>query len=205
MNIAGNNLPAELMRQCARRGGGVVFGQTSNKRGGLVRKAWSHERSRTGKDEWLTPPAILQALGPFDLDPCAAVDRPWPTARHHFTIQDDGLSKAWQGRVWLNPPYGSQTGKWLDRLADHGNGVALIFARTDTRMFFAYVWGRAQAVHFLRGRLTFWNVDGTPAAHSGGAPSCLVAYGENNLRALAGSGLAGFLVHLGNKDKGLLA
>ena len=34
-----------------------------------------------GRSEvWITPPWILRALGPFDLDPCAADQQPWPTA-----------------------------------------------------------------------------------------------------------------------------
>jgi len=160
------------------------------------RKAWSHERTKTGKDEWLTPRNILRVLGPFDLDPCAPVARPWPTAKHHYTILENGLIQPWFGRVWCNPPYGCQTHQWMARLAEHGNGIALIFARTDTRMFFAQVWGRADAVLFLRGRLTFLNVDGTKPRNSGGAPSCLVAYGKQNVAALAVSGLDGRLVRL---------
>ncbi|WP_280940170.1 hypothetical protein [Mesorhizobium sp. WSM1293] len=39
----------------------------------------SHHSARAGTDVWLTPPAILAALGgaeSFDLDPCAPLDRP---------------------------------------------------------------------------------------------------------------------------------
>ncbi|WP_223160903.1 phage N-6-adenine-methyltransferase [Salinicola aestuarinus] len=89
------------------------------------------------KDEWLTPPSILEALGSFDLDPCSPVERPWDTASEHLTLHDDGLSAAWRGRVWLNPPYGRETGLWLEKLAEHGDGIALVFARTETEMFSA--------------------------------------------------------------------
>ena len=143
-----------------------------------------HQSSAMGKDEWLTPPEIIKALGPFDLDPCAPIIRPWDTARKHYTIEDEGLSKSWSGRVWLNPPYGSFTGRWLDKLACHGNGIALIFARTETQMFFDNVWGQADAILFLKGRLVFHNVDGTKARANAGAPSCLVAYGEHNADCL---------------------
>lgn len=68
----------------------------------------SHESARMGTDEWLTPPYIIESLGEFDLDPCSPVNRPWDTAKHHYNINDDGLSKDWFGRVWLNPPYGNQ-------------------------------------------------------------------------------------------------
>ena len=161
-----------------------------------VRRAWSHERSPTGKYEWLTPPELIRALGEFDLDPCAPRHRPWPTAKCHYTLQEDGLRQPWFGRVWLNPPYGHETPRWLARLSRHGNGIALVFARTETRMFFQYIWEQAHAILFLRGRLTFYNQDGTRPNSSGGAPSCLVAYGQANAVALAESGLDGKLVRL---------
>ena len=59
---------------------------------------------------WLTPPAIIEPLGPFDLDPCAAPSpRPWPTAARHIELPEDGLTAEWHGRVWCNPPFGTQT------------------------------------------------------------------------------------------------
>lgn len=95
----------------------------------------SFERSEQ-KDEWLTPPHVLEQLGVFDLDPCSPVNRPWDTAKYHMTINDDGMSKKWEGRVFCNPPYGTQTKHWLDKCAEHGNCIALVFARTETKMFF---------------------------------------------------------------------
>ena len=138
----------------------------------------SHQSAAMLKDEWLTPPEIIDALGPFDLDPCAPVNRPWPMAQCHYTIEDDGLKRTWRGRVWLNPPYGRETGKWLARLADHGQGTALIFARTETTMFVEHVWKKANAVMFISGRLHFHHANGVRARANSGAPSCLVTYGK---------------------------
>ena len=146
----------------------------------------SHESARMKTDEWLTPPEILKELGEFDLDPCSPIHRPWDTAKVHYTIEDDGLSKEWFGRVWLNPPYGNMAAKWLDKLAVHGNGIALIFARTETKMFFDHVWDKANALLFFRGRLFFHHVTGEKASQNAGAPSVLVAYGEENVRTLEG-------------------
>jgi hypothetical protein len=150
-----------------------------------------HQSAAMLKDEWLTPPHILKALGDFDLDPCAphASRRPWDTAKTHYSVEDDGLSQPWFGRVWCNPPYGLEAARWLDRLSAHGDGVALIFARTETAMFFDHVWGKADALLFIRGRLHFHHVDGTRAAANAGAPSVLVAYGAENVAALERSGL----------------
>lgn len=145
----------------------------------------SHQSASSGSDVWLTPPDLLARLGAFDLDPCAApIPRPWPTAGRHFTAADDGLRHPWSGRVWLNPPY-SRMEVWLARLADHGQGTALIFARTETRVFHAQVWRRASGLLFLAGRLSFHHADGRRSRENAGAPSVLVAYGDGDAGALA--------------------
>lgn len=155
----------------------------------------SHNKPNDGATiHWLTPPAIMAQLGPFDLDPCAPVTRPWPTADVHFTVDDDGLSMSWSGRVWLNPPYGRQTGQWLAKLADHGHGMALVFARTETEMFVREVWNRASALLFIDGRLHFHHADGSRAKGNAGGPSVLVAYGDEDARLLKDSGIAGAFV-----------
>ncbi len=156
-----------------------------------------HTRANRGEtDVWLTPPSIVEELGPFDLDPCSPVNRPWSTAATHFTIEDDGLSREWNGFVWLNPPYGPQTGKWLKRLADHGSGIALIFARTETEMFFREVWRRASSLLFIEGRLHFHNVKGERAKGNAGGPSVLVGYGLEADRRLANCGISGKFISL---------
>lgn len=161
-----------------------------------------HHSAAMLKDEWLTPPDILKALGEFDLDPCAPIDRPWEMAKAHYTVRDNGLLQPWYGRVWLNPPYGLQARAWLNRLAAHGTGTGLIFARTETDMFFDEVWNRAAAVLFLRGRLFFHHVNGERSEHNAGAPSVLVAYGQRDVAALRNSGIAGRLVLLSEADRG---
>lgn len=137
------------------------------------------------KDEWLTPPEIIKDLGEFDLDPCAPLEekRPWDTATKHYTINDDGLNQDWIGRVWCNPPYGNKTFEWLSKLAEHSNGIALIFARTETKGFHSQIWERANAIFFFKGRLSFYHVTGIKG-NAANAPSCLVAYGQNNVESL---------------------
>ena len=82
--------------------------------------------SPTNCTDWVTPRHILDALGSFDLDPCCPADMPWRTAEHMVHVPDDGLVTEWHGRVWVNPPYGAEQDRWLDRLMQHGNGIALI-------------------------------------------------------------------------------
>lgn len=106
-----------------------------------------------GSNDWITPKFILDSLGEFDLDPCACNPQPWSTANMMWT--ENGLDRDWFGRVWMNPPYGQVTAKWLCKLSEHGNGTALIFARTETKMFHKYIWDRADGVFFFKGRLFF--------------------------------------------------
>lgn len=159
---------------------------------------FNHENQK-GHPEWLTPPELIRALGEFDLDPCSPVVRPWPTAKNHFTIQENGLIRPWTGRCFVNPPYGNETHKWLARCAEHKNVTALIFARTETKQFFDHIWGKAHAVCFLKGRLSFYHVDGTKGG-TAGSPSMLVAWDEDNASAiqlaLAEGKLKGFLVKI---------
>ena len=61
------------------------------------------EKSVRSSDEWYTPKEILDALGKFDLDPCAPIHPLWPTAEVMYDQNIDGLSQIWEGRVWLNP------------------------------------------------------------------------------------------------------
>jgi hypothetical protein len=158
----------------------------------------SHQSHKMLKDEWLTPPYIIKALGPFDLDPCAPIDRPWPTAEEHWTIEHDGLTCGWFGRVWCNPPYGKETGKWLKKMVEHNNGIVLIFARTETKNFFDYIWPHAIAILFIKGRLYFYHVNGKKAKTNSGAPSVLIAYGINNAEILKNSGIEGKFLYLNN-------
>jgi hypothetical protein len=170
-----------------RRGNGMIKNKNNRSMG-------SHQSAKMITDEWLTPPWLLNRLGEFDLDPCSPVNRPWPTAKCHFTIIDDGLLKKWNGRVWCNPPYGNKAAIWLSKCAEHGNAVALIFARTETKMFFNEVWKKADAVLFLNGRLFFHHPTGMQAKSNSGAPSVLVAYGSNNAKCLKNSGISGAFI-----------
>ncbi len=141
-----------------------------------------HEQPIRGEtNDWLTPRYILDALGKFDLDPCAAVDQPWPTARRHLTMKDDGLKKTWAGRVWLNPPYGEQTALWLKKMAMHQNGIVLIYARTETQMFFDHVWTKANGIFFLKGRLSFGKTDNSSDGQAV-QPSVLISYDPKGSR-----------------------
>ena len=120
-------------------------------------------------DSWVTPRDIPEKLGEFDLDPCECTPQPWRHAARGFNVSADGLRSEWTGRVWLNPPY-SNWSAWVERLANHGSGTALL--------------------------LRFHAPDGTRAKGNAGGPSCLVAYSARDSIQLAASGIPGSFVAL---------
>lgn len=154
----------------------------------------SHQRSVGKSQVHLTPRFIIDALGPFDTDPCAAYPRPWDCARINYPEASHGLTMPWPGFVWLNPPFDRRVvGLWIDRMAEHDNGIALLHARTETA-WFRPVWHRASAMLFLGQRLHFCDPSGRPADANSGAPAVLCAFGPLAHQRLAVCGLAGAFV-----------
>ena len=100
------------------------------------------------------------------------------------------MTKNWFGRVFCNPPYGRNLHLWLEKLKSHGNGIAVVFARTETKCFFENVWYSADALLFVKGRIRFYHVSGKQGG-TPGAPSVFVAYGKKNAKALKNSGIEG--------------
>jgi hypothetical protein len=142
-------------------------------------------------NDWWTPPELVAALGEFDLDPCAGVGQ-IALAKATISPPEDGLKCEWGGRVWCNPPYGPHVGAWAKRMAEHMNGILLIFARTETRAW-QQIWNTATGILLPSRRITFHRPDGIKAK-SGTAPSAFVAYGHNNVEALFTSGIKGTIL-----------
>jgi len=127
------------------------------------------------KKNWETPAELFNELDRefgFNLDPAASDNN--AKCEHYFTPEENGLREPWclfvegttrAGRVFCNPPYGREVGKWVEkgcREAESGNAevVAMLLpARTDTRWFHDYIYGRADEIRFLRGRLKFGGAD----------------------------------------------
>ena len=137
---------------------------------------FTHDNKNNASVDWYTPPWVFQRLGlDFDLDPCQPIGGiSWIPAKNRYSELDDGLIQDWTGRVWLNPPYGKHTPAWLERMHNHRNGVALVFARTDCAWFHEYV-AKADAILFLRGRVKFVDGLGVTGNSGAGSGSILVA------------------------------
>jgi len=139
-----------------------------------------HHSSKT--PEHYTPATIylaaIRCMGEIDLDPCSnSAEDPNVPAAKHYTEEDDGLSKPWLGRVYMNPPYGRSIQLWVEKLRDEyqaGNtaeAIALLPARTDTQWFRIL---RDYPICFVEGRLTFIGND-DPAPF----PSAIIYLGDD--------------------------
>lgn len=153
--------------------------------------------------EWYTPGWIFDRLGlEFDLDPSSPHDFETKVpANTKFTIFDDGLSKNWEGKVWMNPPYGPDTSFWMRRLIAHGNGIALVFSRTDTK-WFQEALATADATLLVSGRIEF--IPGHENAHKkghSGAGSAMFAFGAECAAALSKLADIGVLIPKINREK----
>jgi phage N-6-adenine-methyltransferase len=155
----------------------VPAGQAVGFFGGLGRSSGWHG--------WETPADLFDLIergaGAFDLDPCAP-DKPGTVrSTRRYTATEDGLSREWRGRVFMNPPYGRALPRWLAKAAAEAEAgaevVGLVPLRSETEWWHTHVVGRA-AVFVLRGRLFFGDGEwGAPFGSAlvvwGGSPETL--------------------------------
>ena len=132
-----------------------------------------HFSSRT--DLWATPQSFfvqLDAEFGFDLDVCALAENA-KCARYYSPIEN-GLHQVWRGVCWMNPPYGREIGRWVEKAFESAQDGALVVclvpARTDTNWWHTWVM-RASEVRFIRGRLKFGN-----SKNSAPFPSAVVVF-----------------------------
>lgn len=134
------------------------------------------------KMDYCTPQPLFEMLNQefhFALDAAATAES--AKCEHYFTPETDGLKQPWDlygGAVFCNPPYGREIGRWIQKAyweAQKGTTIVLLLpARTDTRYFHEYIYGKAE-LRFLRGRLRFTDEAGTPYGPAP-FPSMLVVY-----------------------------
>jgi phage N-6-adenine-methyltransferase len=144
-------------------------------------------------DTWLTPRYVLDCLGSFDLDPCAAQSNATWAAPRYFTRADDGLSQEWSGRVWCNPPF-SDVRPWIEASAKHTSGILLVTASIESRIWKDVVWRRATAVLLLHGRTRFCRPDGSATVGRPLRSIALVAWSAEDAVTLEAAPLAGVLL-----------
>jgi hypothetical protein len=154
-----------------------------------------HEPCTGATDEWYTPKFIFDGIGlTFDLDPCSAgAGIGFVPARRIYTKEDDGLKQPWSGIVFMNPPFGGRNGQvpWLQKFVNHGDGIALVAARTSAGWFHDYA-PRMHCMLFPNGKTKFIRPDGS----IGGSPGTgvvLFGLGQTSCDALEKSDLGLFV------------
>jgi hypothetical protein len=155
-----------------------------------------HEFSVGLSDEWFTPPEYFRALGlVFDLDPCSPGPEHWVPARRIYTKTDDGLRQPWEGCVFMNPPFGGRRGHvpWLRKFFAHGNGIALVAARTSADWFHDVVMPSAELLLFPNGKTKFHRPDGSVGKQPG-TGIVLIGAGCVACEALRQSGLGACVI-----------
>lgn len=145
------------------------------------------------RDTWLTPRWILAELSEFDLDPCACDLNPTWVAPRYFTSLLDGLTQPWSGRVFMNPPF-SNVVPWVEKHAQHGEGISLLPASIESRVWRSEIWMKAHGILFLAGRTRFANPDGSITTGRPLRPVALVSWSKRDLDVLMASNLAGILL-----------
>jgi hypothetical protein len=167
----------------------------------VKRIGFTHDDKNNKTVDWWTPPWVFEYLGEtFDLDVSAPDGGvPWIPANNYFTVEDDGLTQPWHGFVWCNPPYGPYTPQWMAKFAEHKNGIALVFARTDCKWFHDYCV-KADAILFLKGRVQFIDGLGKTKGGGAGAGSMLIGFGERAKKAILKLRHRGFLVSINGEQ-----
>mgnify|MGYP001170036786 FL=1 len=136
----------------------------------------------SNSNEWYTPNDLYEKLNmefKFNLDPCATKEN--AKCDKFYTKRDDGLSKKWSGRVFVNPPYGREIGKWVEKsykeslTEDVELVVMLIPSRTDTKYWHEWIFGKASVINFFKGRLKFGGSN-----NSAPFPSALVVFNKKS-------------------------
>lgn len=143
--------------------------------------------SRLDKDykpdnEIYTPPSVFEALGlEFELDVCAPKGGlPWIPAKHHYSVEDDGLAQDWFGLVWCNPPY-SKPKPWIEKFIAHNNGIMLV--QVGRSIATKDLWESATAISLPRPP-NFSFVDANLKKRTIFMPVWLIAMGEVAANAL---------------------
>ena len=130
-------------------------------------------KHNTGKEEGYTPPKYIEAarkvMGSIDLDPASnEYAQQWVKAKKFYTKEDDGLSKDWQGNIWLNPPYSrGVVNQFVLTLVGSKYNSAIVLTNNSSETS----WGGTllkycSAVCFVKGRIKFI----TPDGEEGGKP-----------------------------------
>jgi len=135
-------------------------------------------------DDYYTPAWVFERMGlTFDLDVCAPPEGvPWVPCDRFLTMEDDGLTTPWTGRVWMNPPYSNATA-WVSKFIDHRNGIALLPHAKS--LWHSAIWDAADVLVQPPKRIIFVGGDGDVSL-----PTFFAAFGPKCVAAVSRLGVA---------------
>ena len=126
------------------------------------------------KTEWETPQHLFNKLNDefvFEVDVCATASN--TKCEKYYNPEINGLQQEWKGVCWMNPPYGREISKWIEKAYSESQKeatvVCLLPARTDTIWWHDYCL--KGEIRFIKGRLKFGN-----SKNSAPFPSAVVIF-----------------------------
>lgn len=147
----------------------------------------SFKNKKMKNDDLETPMYIINALAPFDLDPCSGDYTVFAKTNWWIGRGEDGLKKEWFGFVWCNPPF-SEKKVWIDKMISHGNGILLLPER-GSAPWFGEVAKEANKYFVMGKKINF--IGGSSSNNIG---SVLFLFGDLAVKRIYNSGLCGHLV-----------
>lgn len=168
------------------------------------KKPTAHVSHNSGENEWYTPPEIIKAvrgvMGEIDLDPASSdIANKIIQAKAYFTKDEDGLTKTWYGKIFLNPPYAQPLiSQFSEKVCESINknkiteAIVLVNNATETKWFQSMAT-IAKGICFPVKRIKFLDVEGNPA----GAPlqgQAFLYFGPNLDKFIECFGSFGFVV-----------
>lgn len=149
----------------------------------------SHGYALRKNDCLRTPKYITDALGVFDLDPCAGEHTKIAILNLWDGRGENGLTEKWHGFVWCNPPF-SQKELWAQKMLDHNCGIMVLPERGSAPWFgpLAQKLGK----YFVMGKKI--NFEGGSSSNNLG--SILFPFGDLAVLRIEASGLPGHFVNV---------
>lgn len=103
--------------------------------------------------------------------------------------------------MFVNPPYGLSASPFIQKLAEHGDGILLVTMRAETNYFHDWVWGKACGMLVIRRRVSFCTSDGVESTGNTGGATVLFAYGYSNWNTLNHASDLGYATKLRRDDE----
>lgn len=135
-------------------------------------------------DTLQTPAYLIEALGPFDLDPCAGEQTKIATENWWIGREENGLLREWSGFVWCNPPF-SQKELWIKKMIQHNEGIMILPERGSAPWFGPLA--QTAGYYFVMGK----KVDFIGGPSSNNLGSVLFPFGQKAIDRITYSELPG--------------